>query len=260
MAHSYFPDFRRPMARAFETVVMAEEVASDHRRHARRMLMLCLVLSVALHLAMLIALPGFGGSPEPLKARILDVVVQRESRVPVAAETAAEIPPTPPRKISAITKTPHIAEPGRKPEAAPVRPAVIAETARESFPVQAASAKQDEARSSTPPAAGVTAAARNVAAATPPVFNAGYLRNPPPTYPLVARRNGEQGTVVLRVRVTRDGMPASVDIEKTSRSSHLDDAALETVRTWRFVPARQNGQPVEAWVLVPVVFKLEGTS
>ena len=30
------------------------------------------------------------------------------------------------------------------------------------------------------------------------------------------------------------------------------------VKSWRFVPARQGTQPVEAWVLVPVVFKLEG--
>ena len=227
--------------------------------------MLCLALSVALHLAMLVALPGFVASSEPLKARILDVVVQREPMPPVSVEAGTRIPPTPPsRNNSAITKTPHIVEPVRKPEAEPARPAVIAEPVRDSFPVQAPSAKQDDARPSTPSdtgvTAGVTATARNVAATTSPVFNAGYLRNPPPTYPLVARRNGEQGTVILRVRVTRDGVPASVDIEKTSRFSHLDDAALEAVRTWRFVPARQNGQPVEAWVLVPVVFKLEGTS
>ena len=231
--------------------------------------MLCLALSVALHLAMLVALPGLGGSPEPLKARILDVVVQREPMPPVSVEAGTRISPTPPsRNNSVITKTPRNVEPVREPEAEPARPAVIAEPVRDSFPVQAPFAKQDETRPSTTPGtgviagvtAGVSASARNVAAATSPVFNAGYLRNPPPTYPLVARRNGEQGTVVLRVRVTRDGMPASVDIEKTSRFSHLDDAALEAVRTWRFVPARQNGQPVEAWVLVPVVFKLEGTS
>ncbi len=225
------------------------------------MLMLWLVLSVALHLAMLIELPGFAGRSEPLKARILNVVVQGEAMPPVVVKTATEIAPAAPaRNISAITKTRHSVEPRRKPEAEPARPAVIAEPARDSFPVQATSAKQDEARSSTPPAAGIAATARNVAVATSPAFNAGYLHNPPPPYPLVARRNGEQGTVILRVRVTRDGMPASVDIEKPSSSSHLDDAALETVRTWRFVPARQNGQPVEAWVLVPVVFKLEGTS
>ncbi|MBI4193692.1 MAG: energy transducer TonB [Betaproteobacteria bacterium] len=94
----------------------------------------------------------------------------------------------------------------------------------------------------------------------PPAFNAAHLHNAAPHYPLIARRNGEQGTVTLKVLVTRDGVPANVSIEKSSGSGHLDAAALESVSTWRFVPARQGAQPVEAWVLVPVVFRLEGSS
>lgn len=97
-------------------------------------------------------------------------------------------------------------------------------------------------------------------AATPPVFNAAYLRNPPPRYPLVARRNGEEGTVTLKVLVNAEGNPASVDVERTSGSRHLDIAALDTVRSWRFVPARRGDRAVEAWVLVPIVFRLEGAS
>ena len=101
---------------------------------------------------------------------------------------------------------------------------------------------------------------RHSAEITPPTANAAYLRNPAPRYPLMARRRGEQGTVTLRVLVTRDGFPARVSVERTSGSGQLDSAALETVKTWRFVPARQGREPVEAWVLVPVVFRLEGTS
>jgi protein TonB len=51
-----------------------------------------------------------------------------------------------------------------------------------------------------------------------------------------------------------------VSEERTSGSGHLDSAALETVKTWRFVPARQGRESIEAWVLVPIVFRLEGTS
>jgi protein TonB len=90
-----------------------------------------------------------------------------------------------------------------------------------------------------------------------PSFNATYLRNPPPRYPLIARRNGEQGTVTLRVLVSREGLPASVDIERTSGFPPLDHAAREAVRSWRFAPARRGAQAVEAWVLVPIVFRLE---
>jgi protein TonB len=95
---------------------------------------------------------------------------------------------------------------------------------------------------------------------TPPSFNAAYLRNPAPRYPVSARRNGEQGTVTLRVLVTREGLAGSVNVQGTSGSGALDQAAVDAVRGWRFVPARQGQQPVEAWVLVPIVFRLEGAS
>jgi protein TonB len=92
----------------------------------------------------------------------------------------------------------------------------------------------------------------------PPNFNADYLHNPAPVYPLVARRNGEQGRVVLHVLVTADGQPAQVAVRTSSGSARLDGAALETVQRWRFMPARQGGRPVAAWVLVPISFVLEG--
>jgi protein TonB len=110
-----------------------------------------------------------------------------------------------------------------------------------------------------PPAAPPKEQVASVAIA-PPTFNAAYLRNPAPRYPLVARRAGEQGTVLLRVFVTTEGMPARVELEKTSGSPHLDSAALEAVKAWRFVPARRGADAVEAWVLVPIAFRLEGSS
>jgi protein TonB len=97
-------------------------------------------------------------------------------------------------------------------------------------------------------------------AVTPPGLNAAYLRNPAPRYPASARRTGTQGTVTLRVQVTREGLAARVDVEKSSGSPHLDAAALEAVKAWRFVPARQGAEPVESRVLVPIVFRLEGPS
>jgi protein TonB len=97
-------------------------------------------------------------------------------------------------------------------------------------------------------------------APTLPGFSAAYLRNPAPRYPVAARRAGEQGTVTLRVLVMRDGQPARVDVEKSSGSAHLDAAALEAVKVWRFVPARQGTDAIESWVLVPIVFRLESPS
>lgn len=92
---------------------------------------------------------------------------------------------------------------------------------------------------------------------TPPNFNADYLRNPPPAYPYTARRQGLQGKVVMRVLVGTDGVPDQVQVRTSSGVAVLDEAALDAVRNWRFVPARQGAQPVAAWVLVPINFTLE---
>lgn len=115
-------------------------------------------------------------------------------------------------------------------------------------------------RAEAPAASSGPAQSAGSAAVSPPSFSARYLRNPPPRYPLIARRNGEQGTVTLRVLVTRDGLPGSVTVEKSSGHASLDAAALATVKEWRFVPAQQNGQPVDAPVLVPIVFRLQDAS
>nr|MCU0972664.1 TonB family protein [Burkholderiales bacterium] len=91
----------------------------------------------------------------------------------------------------------------------------------------------------------------------PPSFRAGYLRNPEPQYPSASRRLGEQGTVQLRVLVSADGHAAHVDVHRSSGFPRLDDAAAAAVRDWRFVPAKRGTTPVEAHVIVPIVFKLE---
>lgn len=257
------------MAHAFRSAEMAEEVKPDYRRRPRHLLMICLALSLALHSWLLFVLPGFIQSHEPLKAQVLDVVVLPQPEPPVPAATRAEVPSQPPRKrlrdVPAVAENPErpkrVAEQTRKPEPEPVKSVAIATEPRpDLFPLPVLSTKQNEASPVTPSAPETAIAGRDAAAASPPSFDAAYLRNPPPLYPLVARRNGEQGTVTLKVRVTREGIAASVAVEKTSGSAHLDNAALETVRTWRFEPARQGRQPVEAWVLVPVVFRLEGRS
>lgn len=53
------------------------------------------------------------------------------------------------------------------------------------------------------------------------------------------------------------GRPESVETERRIGSRALDESALATVRaSWRFAPARRNGVPVPATVLVPVRFEL----
>ena len=85
-----------------------------------------------------------------------------------------------------------------------------------------------------------------------------YRLNPKPPYPVVARRMGQQGVVVLRVRVRPDGSVAEAELVQSSGSALLDESALRTVReSWRFVPAHRDGTAVESWVEVPIRFVLE---
>ena len=96
------------------------------------------------------------------------------------------------------------------------------------------------------------------AAAVPARFDASYLNNPKPDYPRLSRRLREQGTVMLRVLVTTDGKADKIEVFSGSGFPRLDAAAERAVSDWRFVPARNGGRNVEAWVVVPIVFKLEG--
>ncbi|HEY2818041.1 MAG TPA: TonB family protein [Casimicrobiaceae bacterium] len=92
---------------------------------------------------------------------------------------------------------------------------------------------------------------------SPARFDAEYLRNPPPPYPPISRRNGEHGRVLLRVRVAANGDAQDVEIKTSSGSDRLDRSAQDTVRRWKFVPARVGSAAVDAWVLVPIIFSLE---
>ncbi len=90
-----------------------------------------------------------------------------------------------------------------------------------------------------------------------PDYRADYLNNPRPPYPLVARRMGYQGKVVLNVEVLAEGRAGEVKLQTSSGYDILDNAALQTVKTWKFSPATRFGQPVTQWFLVPIKFSLE---
>lgn len=91
-----------------------------------------------------------------------------------------------------------------------------------------------------------------------PDYRADYLNNPRPPYPLVARRMGYHGKVVLNVEVLAEGKAGQVLLHQSSGYEMLDNTALQTVKTWRFTPARRFGQPITLWFLVPIKFSLEG--
>ena len=77
-----------------------------------------------------------------------------------------------------------------------------------------------------------------------------------PHYPRESIREHEEGVVLLRVFVDRDGRPTSVELVRSSGHARLDRAARESVREWRFRPVQVDGLAVPASGLVPVAFNL----
>lgn len=157
---------------------------------------------------------------------------------------------TPQKPMPPATPIEKVQKPVKKPASKTVAP-LIKETnqpTQTSMPTAATSS----------PAAEPASKAIDTQTYQSPNFNAAYLNNPAPDYPSVSRRLGEQGLVLLRVQVTADGAAASVELQTGSGSTRLDQAALEAVKKWRFVPAKRGEQPVSASVTVPVSFSIEG--
>ena len=84
-----------------------------------------------------------------------------------------------------------------------------------------------------------------------------FAGNRPHTYPAIARRNGWEGQVMLRLTVSDTGDVIRVEVVRSSGFAILDAEAVATVRTWRGTPATLNGRPIETTELLPVRFRLK---
>lgn len=84
-----------------------------------------------------------------------------------------------------------------------------------------------------------------------------YRVEPPVAVPRASRRQGESGTVLLRVVVDVQGLPRSVTLHRSSGFRRLDEQALGAMRQARFFPCTDGGQPVECESIAPIVYELE---
>jgi periplasmic protein TonB len=229
------------------------------RSDERRLLALAAVTSIAVHAAALALGPRWQREDQAALAvpPLMTVIVALPSAItpPVEPEAAPAAPAVPVAKrvVPLPERAPLRALP-RPEQASPAPTAPIADRDAETVPVaseQRAEPSQEHRQETSSGSVPSTAVAA-------PRLGAAYLRAPPPRYPAAARRKGEEGTVVLKVLVTAEGAASSVELERSSGSSALDDAARDAVKGWLFAPARRGAEPVETWVLVPVVFRLDG--
>ncbi|HEY5791898.1 MAG TPA: energy transducer TonB [Chthoniobacterales bacterium] len=211
------------------------------------------LLAAGAHAALFTALPA---RPAPAAGKAAPVEVEL-----VAARPLETLPPEPPS-----APPPEPAEIPPEPEPAPEPPAepppAPAATPEMTLPKPAPAPKAPAppknsvpSRKAAPPAApvkppasGSSGAVREARPDTP--------RNRPPHYPEIARRNGWEGVVIVRARVTAAGRVSSVSIHRGSSYGVLNQAALAAVKSWRFRPGSLGGQAVESAVEVPVNFSL----
>lgn len=159
--------------------------------------------------------------------------------------------PTPPKTLPVIKQP----VPKPRPVAPPVNPAPSEQAITappsppQSMPAQPAAAEPQPAVSAPAPAP----------AAPPPTISSGveYLRPPQPEYPLLSRRKGEEGKVVLRALINLKGRPDQVEIQTSSGSTRLDEAARQAVQRAVFKPHLENGNPVMVYAIVPIKFQLD---
>ena len=76
-----------------------------------------------------------------------------------------------------------------------------------------------------------------------------------PPYPAIAKATHTEGTVVLQAMISKAGTIEGLHV--ISGPAMLQQAALDSVKNWRYKPYLLNGQTVEVETTVNVIFKLE---
>nr|WP_323921863.1 energy transducer TonB [Aeromonas caviae] len=220
-----------------------------------------LAVALALHLALLWLMQGSRPAPvtppEPitLSARWAGESDKDDAPAKPAAPAATSAPP---REVKKPAPKPAPTPPKPKPvpmtKPAPlVRAEPVVAPSAPATPQTAANTQSASGASAPPTKSRQTGAG---AGSSAPIARDARLNNPEPPYPPESRRRGEEGRVVLKVRVSKEGTAESVEVEQSSGHRRLDMVARKTVSRWRFIPAKQNNTAVPAWTGVTIIFKL----
>lgn len=198
---------------------------------------------------------------QPMMMEIIQTAAAAPQQSEIITKPEAAPKPPPPKKVP--VKPLKKPKPVVKKAAEVVPKKTVAKPIKVDKPLES---KPDDSVVETPPAppAPVKAVAPKTATApkkaevfTEANFQANYGFNPKPRYPNIARREHWEGRVTLRIQVSADGSVDGVSVRRSSGHEELDDAAVEAVRKWRFIPAKRGSTPVSSSVLVPIDFNLK---
>ncbi len=167
-----------------------------------------------------------------------------------------EPPPPPPPKPPSKTTPTSVQQPVVQVQA-PVPLAIADPTPSPQAPVGVTTPTPVLAPIATPVAASPPPAPPAPAKVELPSSDAEYLHNPKPEYPRISKQRNEQGKVIVNVFIGTDGSPQKAEIKTSSGFERLDQAALATVKSWRYVPGKRGGVPEAMWFAVPINFVME---
>jgi len=80
----------------------------------------------------------------------------------------------------------------------------------------------------------------------PKIVDAKLLNAIEPRYPFLAKRKGIELEVTVHFIITKQGRVRDIEFEQQSKLHYFKRTIDSAVKQWRFVPAKQNGQPVES--------------
>jgi protein TonB len=86
------------------------------------------------------------------------------------------------------------------------------------------------------------------------------LRRTSPNYPLFAQRNNIKGWVILQFVVNTRGLVDNAQVLEAEPKGVFDKAALETAESYKFKPARKNGETVNCLLKQRIRFELTGSN
>jgi len=211
-------------------------------------------MAVGLHVAVLgtaLWLVRTRVPPPPPEGPVVAVVMEAPPQGDTSATMTAPHPAPPARAKAPAPRlplppppAPAVATPAELPLPAPPPPPIPAALAKAAPPS---------------PVQGVPTPAPLVGAETIKVTQPATpdARNAPPYYPPVARALGEEGQVNLSVEVLASGQVAHVVVAKSSGYPRLDEAARQSLLTWRFHPAMKDGLPIASVFLYYVRYQLQ---
>ncbi len=88
-------------------------------------------------------------------------------------------------------------------------------------------------------------------------YRIGSENNPHPSYPLLARKKGWEGRVIIQANIDKKGNVKFIKVSESSGFKILDDVSVKTLKTWKFKPAMLGSKFVDDTVYIPVKFVLK---